>query len=91
LQDEDFERTDLLLVMDWDNFALTRALCPDQHLHKVRRLTEFCQQQSSPVVPDPYAGGAAGFERVLDLIEDACNGLLVHVMAQLEADGEAES
>ena len=79
----DFEQADLLLVMDWDNFALTRALCPRQHLDKVRRLTEFCQRLDSPVVPDPYAGGAAGFERVLDLIEDACDGLLVHVAAQL--------
>jgi protein-tyrosine phosphatase len=81
----DFETADLLLVMDWDNFALTRALCPPQHLHKVRRLTEFCQRQISPVVPDPYAGGAAGFERVLDLIEDACEGLLAHVAQQAQA------
>jgi protein-tyrosine phosphatase len=79
----DFERADLLLVMDWDNLARTRALCPTQHLPRVRRLTEFCLRLSNPVVPDPYSGGAAGFERVLDLIEDACDGLLVHVAAQL--------
>ena len=79
----DFERADLLLVMDWDNLSLARTLCPPQHLHKLRRLTEFCQRLNSPVVPDPYAGGAAGFERVLDLIEDACDGLLGHVAAQL--------
>ncbi len=90
LQDADFERADLLLVMDWDNLALTRALCPPQHLHKVRRLTEFCQRQSSPVVPDPYSGGAAGFERVLDLIEDACDGLLVFVAAQSQASGRTD-
>jgi protein-tyrosine phosphatase len=90
LQDIDFERADLLLVMDWDNLALTRALCPPEHLHKVRRLTEFCQRQSSPVVPDPYAGGAAGFERVLDLIEDACDGLLVFVAAQSQASGRTD-
>ena len=90
LQDADFERADLLLVMDWDNLALTRALCPPEHLHKVRRLTEFCQWQSSPVVPDPYAGGAAGFERVLDLIEDACDGLLVFVAAQNQARGQTQ-
>ena len=90
LQDADFERADLLLVMDWDNLALTRALCPPEHLHKVRRLTEFCQRQSSPLVPDPYAGGAAGFQRVLDLIEDACDGLLVFVAAQSQASGRTD-
>jgi protein-tyrosine phosphatase len=83
----DFEQADLLLVMDWDNFALTRALCPPAHLHKVRRLTEFCQRMDSPVVPDPYSGGASDFERVLDLVEDACNGLLAHLEAQMEARG----
>jgi len=87
LRDVDFLRADLLLVMDWDNYALTRALCPPQHLHKVRRLTEFCQRDSSPVVPDPYSGGAAGFERVLDLIEDACEGLLAHVAQQFPSAG----
>lgn len=81
----DFERADLLLVMDWDNLERVRALCPPQHLHKVLRLTEFCQHHRSPVVPDPYAGGAAGFEQVLDLIEDACNGLLAHVATRLAA------
>ena len=85
LQDGDFARADLLLVMDWDNLSLARALCPPQHLHKVRRLTEFCQRLNSPVVPDPYSGGAAGFEHVLDVIEDACNGLLIYVAAQLQA------
>ena len=77
--DADFERFDLILAMDWDNLALAQDLCPPQHLSKVRRLTEFCQQSDSPVVPDPYYGGDAGFEQVLDLVEDACNGLLLHV------------
>ena len=72
--------------MDWDNLCPGRARCARRStLHKVRRLTEFCQRLNSPVVPDPYSGGAAGFERVLDLIEDACDGLLVYVAAQLEA------
>ncbi len=77
--DADFESFDLILAMDWDNLALVQDLCPPQHQNKVRRLTEFCQQLDSPVVPDPYDGGDAGFEQVLDLVEDACNGLLLHV------------
>ena len=77
--DADFEHFDLILAMDWDNLALVQGLCPPQHHGKVRRLTEFCQQFDSPVVPDPYYGGDAGFEQVLDLVEDACDGLLLHV------------
>jgi protein-tyrosine phosphatase len=77
----DFERFDLILVMDWENLALTQELCPPEHQRKVRRLTEFCQKHDSPVVPDPYYGGDAGFEGVLDLVEDACAGLLKQVRA----------
>ncbi len=75
----DFDRHDLILVMDWDNLALVEDICPPEHRHKVRRLTEFCLSMDSPVVPDPYYGGATGFDQVLDLVEDACDGLLRHL------------
>ena len=75
----DFERAHLLLAMDWDNLALAEAMCPPAHRRKLRRLTEFCRRYDSPIVPDPYAGGPEGFEHVLDLIEDACDGLVDHV------------
>jgi protein-tyrosine phosphatase len=81
----DFEAAHLLLAMDWDNLALAQAQCPPQHQHKLRRLTEFCLHHNSPVVPDPYYGGEAGFEHVLDLVEDACEGLLRHVQTRLAA------
>ena len=76
---DDFERFDLILVMDMDNLALVQEQCPQAHQHKVRRLTEFCLQHNSNVVPDPYYGGKTGFEDVLDLVEDACEGLIMHV------------
>ena len=79
IQDEDFERYDLILVMDWENLALVEDVCTPTYLGKVRRLTEFCIQNDSPVVPDPYYGGSHGFDHVLDLIEDACEGLIKHV------------
>jgi protein-tyrosine phosphatase len=79
IRDADFEHFDLILAMDWDNLALVQDLCPPKYQSKVRRLTEFCQKLDSSVVPDPYYGGDAGFEQVLDLVEDACNGLLLHV------------
>lgn len=79
----DFDRHDLILVMDHDNLAEVQAQCPRAQLHKVRRFTEFCLTQKAAVVPDPYYGGAQGFENVLDLVEDACEGLLLHVQQQL--------
>lgn len=82
IQVEDFETFDLILVMDWENLALVQLECPPEHQHKVRRFTEFCLQFDSPVVPDPYYGGKDGFEQVLDLVEDASEGLLRHVRAR---------
>ncbi len=82
IQDADFERHDLILVMDTDNLALVQAASPQAHQHKIRRLTEFCLQHNSTVVPDPYFGGKTGFEDVLDLVEDACKGLILHIKKQ---------
>jgi protein-tyrosine phosphatase len=75
----DFETFDLILVMDWDNLKQVKGQCPARHQHKLRRFTEFCLQFNSPVVPDPYFGATDGFEQVLDLVEDASDGLLLHV------------
>ena len=83
LTDEDFHQFDLLLVMDWDNLALAESRCPPEHRRKLRRLTEFCTTLEATVVPDPYYDGEAGFEYVLDLIEDAGQGLLQHVRQKI--------
>ena len=82
----DYEQHDLLLAMDWDNLALAQQDCPPEHQRKLRRLTEFCKNHQAAVVPDPYYGGDAGFEHVLDLIEDACEGLLEHVQQRLTSN-----
>jgi protein-tyrosine phosphatase len=85
IRNADFERFDLILVMDLENLALVKDFCPRAHLPKVRRLTEFCQTFDSPVVPDPYYGGPKGFDHVLDLVEDACDGLVLHVKMALNS------
>ena len=74
--DSDFEAFDMLLTMDWDNRALLEERCPAHHLHKIRGLAEFLQTSLAPVIPDPYYGGEQGFEYVLDLIEEASEGLM---------------
>jgi len=83
IQRTDFESFDLILVMDAENLEALNNDCPPAHLHKIRRLTEFCLDHETPVVPDPYYGGANGFDHVLDLVEDACEGLLVAISCKL--------
>ena len=75
VRDEDFERFDLLLAMDEDNFYLLKEQSPPEHHAKLKLFLEFAPGGEREV-PDPYYGGAAGFERVLDLVEDASRGLL---------------
>jgi len=89
IREDDFVKHDLILVMDLENLALVQEECPPEHQHKVRRLTEFCLLQNSQVVPDPYYGGRNGFENVLDLVEDACEGLLQHVTRRGGSVGRA--
>ena len=79
----DFARYDLILTMDWDNQALTEAICPPAQARKVRRLAEFFQCHTETVVPDPYYGDAADFERVLDLVEDGVDGLIDYCRKRL--------
>lgn len=73
---KDFERFDLILAMDAHNLELLRQRCPAAQQHKLHLVTEYCSRQGNTGVPDPYYGGDAGFEQVLDLIEDACEGVL---------------
>jgi protein-tyrosine phosphatase len=79
--DDDYATADLILAMDWDNLALLQAECPAQHQHKLRRFAEFFKTSEHTVVPDPYHGGADGFDGVLDLVEDGCTGLLQHLVS----------
>jgi protein-tyrosine phosphatase len=81
IQSQDFQQADLILAMDWNNLALLQAQCPPDTAHKVRRMAEFFQHHPDTVVPDPYEDGPAGFEKVIDLIEDGCQGLLQHLLA----------
>ena len=72
---DDFERFDYIVAMDEDNLARLQEQAPEEHQHKVRLFLDFAQVGEREV-PDPYYGGAAGFERVLDLVEAASRGLL---------------
>lgn len=73
---EDFERFDLLLVMDDSNRNALLEQAGEAHASKIRLLLEFADGADGLNVPDPYYGGNLGFERVLDLVEEAMGGLL---------------
>lgn len=74
---EDFFEFDLIIGMDDRNIQdlKDRAPSPETEL-KIRRMTDYCRNKQVDYVPDPYYGGASGFENVLDILEDACEGLL---------------
>lgn len=82
---QDFQRHDLILAMDRSHLAILDRRCPAEYKHKLRLFLEFAQSVSCMEVPDPYYGGEEGFEHVLDLIEDACRGLVDHVRLQFAA------
>ena len=73
----DFDDFDLVIGMDDSNISGLRDLAPSLEAeNKIHRMTEFCVNSITDHVPDPYYGGAQGFENVIDILEDACEGLL---------------
>ena len=84
VHDGDFETFDLLLTMDWDNRALLEERCSKPLHHKIRGFAEFLQKTQPTVIPDPYYEGAEGFEQVLDLVEEASDGLMQLVRHEVD-------
>ena len=80
---EDFEKADLLLTMDHFNFSELSKMAPNSDLKS--KIKPFCEYVRPDVdeVPDPYYGGDAGFENVLNLLEEGCHNLLNELEDQL--------
>lgn len=85
VEPQDFERFDLILAMDRENLRALRRRAPAALHERLRLFLEFAAADSPEDVPDPYYGGANGFEEVLDLVEGAARGLLTHLRGQLRA------
>jgi len=82
---EDFDDFDLILGMDDQNIDDLRDLAPSPEAQlKIHRMVDFCQRIPADCVPDPYFSGASGFENVLDILEDACEGLLKYLKNNLK-------
>ncbi|SBO43509.1 low molecular weight protein-tyrosine-phosphatase [Cyanobium sp. NIES-981] len=83
LQLADLTSFDHILTMDDDNLAQVRGLSGElgsrADLARIEPLTRYCREHQAEAVPDPYYGGPEGFDRVLDLLFDACLGLVEHL------------
>jgi len=74
--EKDFEKFDMVLAMDERNVADLKKVAPIEHLNKIQLFLDFAENFDEREVPDPYYGGAQGFKYVLQLVEDASDGLL---------------
>ena len=72
-----------MLAMDCDNLGILQRLCPVKEQGRLGLFLEYATRHDEREVPDPYYGGADGFERVLDMVEDASEGLLQHIQKVL--------
>lgn len=73
---EDFDRFDLILAMDSDNLAVLEDMAPPDSHAQLQLFLDYSPERPGADVPDPYYGGATGFERVLDLIEETIDRLV---------------
>ena len=84
---EDFFDFDLIIGMDHRNIDDLKRKAPDlESVEKIHQMTEYSRNKLYDHVPDPYYSGAEGFELVLDLLEDACAGLLEFMNLSLSSN-----
>jgi protein-tyrosine phosphatase len=91
VEPRDFGRFDLILAMDRHNLEVLQQRAPVAARTRIRLFLEFAPDAGATEVPDPYYGGANGFEEVLDLVEAAARGLLRHVRSKTGSGPESDS
>ncbi len=75
----DFSRFDYIFAMDHDNLSVLRQQCPSALQDRIQLFLSLVTDSDITEVPDPYYGGAAGFDQVLDLVESASDKLVAHL------------
>jgi protein-tyrosine phosphatase len=85
VEPRDFERFDLILAMDRENLSVLQRRAPPSAHERLHLFLEFAPQREIEDVPDPYYGGVNGFEEVLDMVEAATRGLLMHLRQRARA------
>jgi protein-tyrosine phosphatase len=83
LSRDDYFQFDLILAMDEHNLRHLQNSCPEEQLHKLGLLLQFGPDGLPDVLPDPYFGSIAGFERVFELLDTATRGVLEAIRAEL--------
>ncbi|WP_071592355.1 low molecular weight protein-tyrosine-phosphatase [Pseudanabaena sp. PCC 6802] len=84
---QDFEKFDLILAMDRENYRDILRLDRDGiYRDKVQLMCGYCSRFDDRDVPDPYYGGADGFDYVIDLLFDACEGLLSTITSEQDLE-----
>lgn len=76
---EDIRRFDYVLAMDRENLEHLLEICPVGYERKIQLFLEYAPHRTEREVPDPYFGGDSGFDRVLDMVEEASRGLLAKI------------
>ena len=84
VQTSDFDSYDLILAMDEQNLRELRRRAPAARHDRIRLMMEFAASSPVRAVPDPYYGGPQGFEQVLDLLEEAAEGLLRELLSRVK-------
>jgi protein-tyrosine phosphatase len=80
IQPDDLRHYDLIVTMDESNHADVLRLDPSGQTHaKIRPFVGFCRLHDDPRVPDPYYGGRRGFDHVVNLLIDGCEGILAEL------------
>lgn len=82
IRDGDFQSFDYILAMDQDNLQQLLARCPGAEVDRLKLLLDFAAGADGQEVPDPYYGAEGGFERALDLVEAAVDGLILEVKSR---------
>jgi protein-tyrosine phosphatase len=80
IKSNDYVEYDLILAMDRSHLNYLKQYCPVEYQEKLKLFLSFTAQTTEQEVPDPYYGGDQGFEHVLDLVEDACQGVLQSIL-----------
>jgi len=76
---QDFNDFDLILAMDHDNIEELNKVAPAELQYKIHLMLDFAKGHEEEQVPDPYYGGAKGFDYVLDLVEAGSDGILERI------------
>lgn len=79
-----FDDFDELLAADWQIFdALQSHIRAPEQIHKIRLITAYAENYKDQPVPDPYFGGPEGFDHVLDILEEACEGIIKKIIREV--------